>query len=384
MDIYFCPFPCLDWIGVVSIRSRNPFCFCSLIVSLTSNQFGVHQTLPSEDDEHYVATKQLINSSIEYMKTVWTLSPSNNRINYKCRNMDEECSYWAATNKCVENDEYMEENCAPACNTCHLLDIQLRCPLEEGNEPIFKPGMLNELFENIVDDADGSGRYAAYNPVAVSRPRWKGDGSAVRDGPWVVILEDFITDEEINELINAGHTKGFHRSMDVGIENPDGSHEDDVSEGRTSTNAWCDDELCTNHPIIAPVIERIANVTGTHPRNSEHLQLLRYEPGQYYRQHHDYIEYQQGLPCGVRMLTLFLYLNDVEDGGGTRFPLLDITVQPKKGRALLWPSVLDEDPESKDKRTDHEALPVLKGLKYGANAWIHSRNYRVAEENDCT
>ena len=303
--------------------------------------------------------------------------------------MDEECSYWAATNKCVENDEYMEENCAPACHTCHLLDIQLRCPLEEGNEPIFKPGMLNELFENIVDNTDGSGRYVAYNPVAVSRPRWKRDGGAVpeggwHDGPWVVILENFITDEEINELINTGHTKGFHRSMDVGIENPDGSHEDDVSEGRTSTNAWCDEELCTNHPIIAPVIERIANVTGTHPQNSEHLQLLRYEPGQYYRQHHDYIEYQQGLPCGVRMLTVFLYLNDVEDGGGTRFPLLDITVQPKKGRALLWPSVLDEDPESKDKRTDHEALPVIAGIKYGANAWIHSRNYREAEENECT
>ena len=54
------------------------------------------------------------------------------------------------------------------------------------------------------------------------------------------------------------------------------------------------------------------------------------------------------------MLTLFLYLNDVEEGGGTHFPLLDITVQPKKGSALLWPSVVDEDIEQKDFRTDHE------------------------------
>jgi hypothetical protein len=57
--------------------------------------------------------------------------------------------------------------------------------------------------------------------------------------------------------------------------------------------------------------------------------------------------------------------SDVEDGGGTSFPFLDITVQPKKGNALLWPSVLDEDPEKKDRRTEHEALPVLKGIKYG-------------------
>uniref|UniRef100_A0A7S2KTB1 Fe2OG dioxygenase domain-containing protein n=1 Tax=Skeletonema marinoi TaxID=267567 RepID=A0A7S2KTB1_9STRA len=116
--------------------------------------------------------------------------------------------------------------------------------------------------------------------------------------------------------------------------------------------------------------------------------MLRYEPGQFYNQHHDYIEYQQDLPCGVRMLTLFLYLNDVEEGGGTSFPLVNnkkgIVVQPKRGNALLWPSVLDEDPEEKDGRTDHEALPVLKGIKYGANAWIHSRNYTQAEEDDCT
>lgn len=70
-------------------------------------------------------------------------------------------------------------------------------------------------------------------------------------------------------------------------------------------------------------------------------------------------------------------------GGGTRFPLLDITVQPKKGNAVLWPSVVDEDIEKKDFRTDHEALPVVKGIKFGANAWIHTRNYREAEANDC-
>ncbi|KAL7531944.1 hypothetical protein ACHAXR_004324 [Thalassiosira sp. AJA248-18] len=89
------------------------------------------------------------------------------------------------------------------------------------------------------------------------------------------------------------------------------------------------------------------------------------------------------MPCGVRILTLFIYLNDVAEGGGTRFPLLNITVQPKKGNAVLWPSVLDESPESKDDRTGHEALPVLKGIKYGSNAWIHSRNFKKAFKIKC-
>jgi hypothetical protein len=55
------------------------------------------------------------------------------------------------------------------------------------------------------------------------------------------------------------------------------------------------------------------------------------------------------------------------------FPNLNLVVQPKKGSALIWPSVLDEDPNKKDERTEHGALPVKKGVKYGANAWIHQR-----------
>ena len=55
--------------------------------------------------------------------------------------------------------------------------------------------------------------------------------------------------------------------------------------------------------------------------------------------------------------------NDVEAGGGTNFPDLDITVMPKRGRVLIWPSVLDSDPNQKDDRTEHQALPVKAGIK---------------------
>lgn len=169
----------------------------------------------------------------------------------------------------------------------------------------------------------------------------------------------------------------------MGKEKPDGSHDSLVSESRTSHNTWCQEKSCYEDPLVAPVVERIANATRTKNENSEYLQLLQYEPGQYYKQHHDYIPHHRGMPCGVRILTMFIYLNDVEEGGGTSFPLLDITVQPKKGSALLWPSVLDGAPEEKDGRTEHEALPVLKGIKYGANAWTHSRNFKAAFERNC-
>lgn len=86
--------------------------------------------------------------------------------------------------------------------------------------------------------------------------------------------------------------------------------------------------------------------------------------------HTDYIDFQVQRPSGVRALTFYIYLNDVEEGGGTNFPKLDpqdpsFAVQPKKGRAALWPSVLSQNPHKKDRRTDHQALPVIKGIKYG-------------------
>jgi len=106
---------------------------------------------------------------------------------------------------------------------------------------------------------------------------------------------------------------------------------------------------------------------------------------------HDYIAVDRKRPTGVRVLTAYLYLNDVEAGGGTRFPKLKtpthpkgLTAMPKQGRLLLWPSVKDEEPNQKDFRTDHEALSVEKGEKYGANGWIHMRDFKTPHGKGCT
>jgi prolyl 4-hydroxylase len=58
-------------------------------------------------------------------------------------------------------------------------------------------------------------------------------------------------------------------------------------------------------------------------------------------------------------------------------------VMPKQGRVLIWPSVLNTAPDYIDDRTDHEALPVEAGIKYSANGWIHSRDFKSFFERDC-
>lgn len=69
--------------------------------------------------------------------------------------------------------------------------------------------------------------------------------------------------------------------------------------------------------------------------------------------------------------------------GGTDFPDLGIKVDAKKGRALLWPSVYDSDPNKDDRRMKHQALPVEKGIKFAANVWFHLYDHESAKKKGC-
>ena len=98
--------------------------------------------------------------------------------------------------------------------------------------------------------------------------------------------------------------------------------------------------------------------------------------GQFYKIHHDQNS-APFTPQGARLFTFFMYLNTPESGGGTRFNDLGLTVNARKGSAVLWPSLLDSDVTLPDLQTHHEALPVEMGIKYGANLWIHQYDFRT-------
>ena len=195
----------------------------------------------------------------------------------------------------------------------------------------------------------------------------------LREAPWVVTFDNFLTDEECEHLIQQGYKNGYKRSTDVGTRQVDGSFGTHQSKGRTSENSWCDPKSgCRQDPIAQRVMERIANVTGIPSEKYEDFQLLKvrtffmsfyfilskiplshslyhscypqYDVGQFYNAHHDYIGHQRDRHSGPRILTFFLYQSDVEKGGGTRLNNLKIDIMPKRGSALLWPSVLSSDP----------------------------------------
>ena len=291
-----------------------------------------------------------------------------------CQDRSRRCKIDAANGECTRNPGWMIVNCPVSCGQCELLDPKKRCSREAAHlnmstEPSWERGSLDALFTDIVTNPV----WAAFKPTAASQPP---------DGPWVVTFDNVVKDEEIEALL-ASVAADFERSTDTGASNEFGEAQKLVSTGRTSENAWCINN-CYAHPLVMRLTERIENITRVPQGNYENFQVLRYKPGQFYRTHHDMSEGDNQLACGPRILTFFLYLSDVEEGGGTNFPRLDLTVQPKRGSAVLWPSVLDADPKRQDPRTHHQALPVEKGTKFAANAWIHLYDYKMPNLWGCT
>ena len=75
---------------------------------------------------------------------------------------------------------------------------------------------------------------------------------------------------------------------------------------------------------------------------------------------------------GQRTVTVLVYLNTVATGGATRFPNLNMQVQPKEGMALVFfPATVDG---RLDRQALHAALPAVD-TKYVSQIWIRQSNY---------
>lgn len=114
----------------------------------------------------------------------------------------------------------------------------------------------------------------------------------------------------------------------------------------------------------------------------EPFQVLKYEPGQFYKMHHDQ---NSGLftPQGARLYTFFMYLSTPEEGGGTNFVNLNITAPAVKGSVVFWPSLMDENPYADEPLTYHQGLPPIRGIKYAANVWVHTHDYQTPASRGC-
>ena len=280
-----------------------------------------------------------------------------------------DCKSWADSGECTNNPRFMLTECASECSRIGILKEKYskRCPPPK-TEPILKPNQIHSIFQNML-------QYKNLDPELVS------------SDPPIVVFNNFATDDEISAFLKHGEGK-YTRSTGLEI-NKNGNYVSVETSIRTSLNTWCQDMSCLEDIHVKTLTKKVEQVTQVPSSHFEYTQLLYYFPCNgntncsFYKRHHDFISGDVEKNQGPRIYTCFIYLNDVEEGGHTVFDA-GISVKPQKGRAVIWPNVKPDNVFRSDERTFHEATPVKKGEKYGANIWIHQFDFKTPHTKGCT
>jgi Rps23 Pro-64 3,4-dihydroxylase Tpa1-like proline 4-hydroxylase len=264
-----------------SCQSWSKYTFSSEELSQGAD-LGVVQTLEQSESESDVRVgAEETTKRLERARAYLHTSHVSQELKDLCRNAHESCTVWSILGECDRNPRYMKKTCAPVCHSCDYLSIEGRCPIDPEAPKAWLRGDLDNLFTKLTNEPFLS----EYSVEILSSPSTSG-------GPWVLTMDNVITEQETNTLMDLGHAEGYKRSGAGRKHRADGSFESNIVDGRTSTNAWCQN-ACYEDETAQAVIYRLSNLTGIAEKNSEYLQLLKYEPGQYYNIHHDYLTYQE-------------------------------------------------------------------------------------------
>lgn len=196
---------------------------------------------------------------------------------------------------------------------------------------------------------------------------------AVLSEPKMSIIPNFLTDSEIEHVLKISNDYWEPSKVGSGTYKTTNESEDlenNVSQIRTSSSCM----LRSAHTEMVKNIEvRLSRLAGIDVEFLERLNMVRYRPGQFFKEHHD---------GRFRPITVFLYLNDLPDGddGETLFPELGIKITPRKGCAVMWSNVLG--PQQDDKRMVHQGLPPLTGIKFGINCFFNDKPLKQYSEFD--
>ena len=176
------------------------------------------------------------------------------------------------------------------------------------------------------------------------------------DEPLVVVLGSVLDHDECDALIQLSKDR---------LERSKIGRSREVSDIRTSSGTFLND---TDHEVIKRIEKRLASIIDIPVEHGEGLHILNYLPGQEYKEHFDYFASTSKSANNNRIATFVLYLNDVEEGGQTYFPKLNLSVFPKKGMAVYFEYFYND--VQLNELTLHGGAPVTKGEKWIATQWI--------------
>jgi len=128
-----------------------------------------------------------------------------------------------------------------------------------------------------------------------------------------------------------------------------------------------------SHEALSRIEQRMALVAGIPLEHMDPLKVARCEPkmtpdGQVLARG------QYGKRFGRKVV--YIFLNNVADGGELRFPRLNLQLRPSEGCAVVWQVTSEEGEE--DLRAAHQGRPPKAGTRYNAVGVFRDKPVRSA------
>ena len=168
----------------------------------------------------------------------------------------------------------------------------------------------------------------------------------------LVEVRDFLTRQECERMIIYAENNSLEPSL------TDGGRK----FFRTSSQTWIDrySTKCEVQDIVDKIHAQSKSLTGQRDEAFyESLQLVRYRKGEEFKSHKD---------GHNRQYTINIYLNDDFTGGETAFPVLDKSVKPETGKAVIWRNLNRNG--NVESASEHQGCPIISGRKYICTQWV--------------
>ena len=182
----------------------------------------------------------------------------------------------------------------------------------------------------------------------------------------IIIKENVIPEENIEEImLLTNNTKDI--SQATTINNDDKENPDTNLEVRNTLWYNITEEIAKNleQAVAACFREHVAPKYNCQFKSYEPVQFLGYPVGGHYKGHNDgetlNMQTRQWERCMSRDVSFLFYLNDQYGGGELEFYDLGLTIKPKKGMMIAFPSYHD---------FAHKVHPVTWGHRYSLVSWV--------------
>jgi prolyl 4-hydroxylase len=180
--------------------------------------------------------------------------------------------------------------------------------------------------------------------------------------PLIFTIDNILTNNECQLIIDKCKDKMERAQIGVGEKSK-------VSKIRTGSSYFL---KYLDDPELFEIFKKITLLLKRPGRNFDpFFQVIHYNPGEEYKVHIDpSADRMKNENIIHRKFTVLTYLNDVDGGGETEFPNLNLKIEPKQGRIVYF-----ENYNNKEICQDscHRSLPVIRGEKWAFNLWYHIR-----------